>query len=82
MNDLWQFDGEEWVWVSGSNEKNKKGVYGEKGIPDSKNIPGGRYQAMSWMDNTGNMWLFGGEGYDSSGNSGNAIQVKSKFHQL
>jgi hypothetical protein len=46
----WKFDGEEWVWVSGSNTSNQNGVYGEKGIPDSSNIPGGRYGIMSgWI---------------------------------
>jgi hypothetical protein len=63
LNDLWKFDGEEWVWVSGSNEMNQNGIYGEKGIPNSNNIPGGRDGAVSWMDNSGNMWMFGGFGY-------------------
>jgi hypothetical protein len=34
------FDGEEWVWMSVSNQTDQNGVYGVKGIPD--NIPGGR----------------------------------------
>jgi hypothetical protein len=74
LNDLWKFDGEEWVWMSGSNQTKQNGVYGQKGIADSNNIPGGRYGAVSWTDNSGNMWLFGGAGYPASGNSsGNAI---------
>jgi hypothetical protein len=74
LNDLWKFDGEEWVWVSGSNATNQYGVYGEKEIPDSNNIPGARAgYAVSWMGNYGNMWLFGGDGYDINGTFGNAI---------
>jgi hypothetical protein len=79
-NDLWKFDGEGWVWMSGSNQPNQKGVYGEKGVPDSNNIPGGRSGAVSWTDKSGNMWIFGGYGYDASGSEGNAIHVK--YHQL
>jgi hypothetical protein len=47
LNDLWKFDGEEWVWISGSNTTNQYGVYGQKSIPDSNNIPGARYIAVS-----------------------------------
>jgi hypothetical protein len=32
LNDPWKFDGEEWVWVSGSNQKDQNGIYGEKGV--------------------------------------------------
>jgi hypothetical protein len=78
LNDLWKFDGEGWVWVSGSKNKDQKGVYGQKGIPNSNNIPGGRSSPVSWIDNSGNLWIFGGAGYDSSGNYGNAIQIKFK----
>jgi hypothetical protein len=76
MNDLWKFDGEGWLWMSGSNQINQNGVYGEKGIANSNNIPSGRYGALSWMDKSGNMWIFGGSGYAAIGNhEGNAIHV-------
>jgi hypothetical protein len=68
LNDLWKFDGKEWVWVSGSDQPNQNGIYGEKGIPDPNNIPGGREGQVSWMDNSGNMWLFGGLGYSANSN--------------
>jgi hypothetical protein len=62
--------------MSGTNGINQNGIYGEKGIPNSNNFPGGRYESVSWMDNSGNMWLFGGEGYDASSDSkGNAINL-------
>jgi hypothetical protein len=60
--------------MSGSNTTNQNGVYGVMGIPDSNNIPSGRYGAVSWIDNSENMWLLGGNGYHASGSQGNAIQ--------
>ena len=30
-------------------------------------VPGARYSASSWIDSSGNLWLFGGYGYDSAG---------------
>jgi hypothetical protein len=71
-NDLWKFDGEQWVWVSGANETNQPGMYGEKGVPDPNNVPGGRYGTVSWMDNSGNLWIFGGKGYIFSGTEGSS----------
>jgi len=70
MNDLWKFDGTNWIWVSGSNIVNQPGVYGTKCTADSGNVPGARYASISWTDNVGNFWLFGGYGYAASGNAG------------
>lgn len=69
-SDLWKFDGTNWTWMSGSNLSNRGGIYGTKGIPASANMPGGRELSCSWKDSSGNMWLFGGSGYDSSGQYG------------
>ena len=60
----------EWVWVSGSSESEQGGIYGQKGVPDSDNIPGARRSMTSSMDSNGNLWLFGGFGYDNESNSG------------
>jgi N-acetylneuraminic acid mutarotase len=70
LNDLWKFDGTSWTWTSGSDVRNQKGDYGAKGEADPANIPGARLAAASWIDSSGNLWLFGGEGYDSYENSG------------
>jgi len=35
------------------------GVYGTLGTRATGNVPGGRYSAVSWTDNGGNLWLFG-----------------------
>ncbi|RTL10656.1 MAG: galactose oxidase [Neisseriaceae bacterium] len=60
-----------WSWVGGSNESGAYGIYGLQGVPSTTNMPGGRYIAVSWIDNDGNFWLFGGSGNAASGASGN-----------
>ena len=42
------------------------GIYGTKGTGTTSTIPGGRSDASSWTDPNGNIWLFGGDGNDSS----------------
>ncbi|HTW80564.1 MAG TPA: kelch repeat-containing protein [Terracidiphilus sp.] len=69
-NDLWKFDGSEWTWVSGSDTANQESVYGTMGTAAAGNMPGARYGAVSWRDASGNFWLFGGIGIDSSGQTG------------
>jgi N-acetylneuraminic acid mutarotase len=71
LNDLWKFDGTNWTWVSGSNIVDQPGVYGTKGTAHADNIPGARYGSVSWTDADGNLWLFGGHGYDSAGTDDN-----------
>ena len=67
LNDLWKFDGTNWTWVSGSILTGQTGTYGTPGVAATTNIPGARYEAVSWIDNSGNLWLFGGTGDDSTG---------------
>jgi N-acetylneuraminic acid mutarotase len=68
LNDLWKFDGTNWTWVSGNNTRNQAGIYGTKGVAAGTNKPGGRIGTISWRDSSGNLWLFGGAGYDGNGN--------------
>jgi hypothetical protein len=80
LNDLWMFNPNlgingEWTWMDGSSTVptqygGNSGVYGTRGIAASTNIPGGRASAVSWSDASGNLWLFGGSGYDSTGTEG------------
>lgn len=69
LNDLWKYEPSSglWTWVSGSNLGNQFGVYGTKGTASPENVPGGRRYSVSWKDNSGNFWLFGGHGYAASG---------------
>jgi hypothetical protein len=51
-------------------ENGQSGVYGTLGTAASPNLPGGRLGAASWIDASGNLWLFGGQGDDSTGAQG------------
>ncbi|MGO9317420.1 MAG: kelch repeat-containing protein [Terracidiphilus sp.] len=72
LNDLWKFNptSKQWTWVSGNSMANATGVYGTQGTASASNVPGGRTTAVSWIDSSGNYWLFGGDGYDAFGNLG------------
>jgi hypothetical protein len=69
LNDLWEYTGGKWAFVSGgnTNKSNQNGIYGTQGTAATTNMPGGRQEAVGWADASGNLWLFGGEGLDSAG---------------
>jgi Kelch motif len=62
LNDLWVFNPNtgEWTWVSGSSVADAAGVYGTRGFASASDVPGARGAASSWIDASGNLWLFGG----------------------
>jgi N-acetylneuraminic acid mutarotase len=79
LNDVWEwipgapdpngagtFTGQ-WIWQGGSSTGNTKGT---QGVASASNIPGGRWAPATFTDNAGNVWLFGGQGVDSSGTIG------------
>jgi N-acetylneuraminic acid mutarotase len=79
LNDLWEFSPstKDWTWMGGSDttyanaaqyqaDRGQPGIYGTEGVPAATNVPGGRYSAVSWTDSSGNFWLFGGAGHDST----------------
>src|SRR5467141_174353 len=68
LNDLWQFKAGVWTWMSCANVANPTGVYGTQGVAAATNVPGARWSSAAWTDLSGNFWIFGGEGYDSTGN--------------
>jgi hypothetical protein len=77
LNDLWKFNPStrEWTWVGGSNTAGAVGVYGSLGVASVSNFPGARGSkgggaSLSWADSSGNLWLFGGNGFDSIGAQG------------
>lgn len=60
----------EWAWMKGSNivgtyENPITAVYGTQGVADPANTPGACYEAISWVDNSGMFWLFGGYGNET-----------------
>jgi hypothetical protein len=63
VNDLWRFNPAtlEWTWPSGSSAGGASGVYGTIGVAAPLNVPSGRDASCSWVDGSGNLWLFGGE---------------------
>jgi N-acetylneuraminic acid mutarotase len=73
LNDLWEFNPStnEWTWMGGSStigpNNGQAGAYGTMGVPASGNTPGSRLGATGWLDGSGNLWLFGGEGLDVYG---------------
>lgn len=68
-NDLWKYNPNTnmWTWVSGSRDLDSYGVYGVQGVTSSVNQPGSRLDSVGWTDESGNLWLFGGNGYDGIG---------------
>jgi N-acetylneuraminic acid mutarotase len=82
LNDVWEFNplSGMWTWVGGSStvpqscanasQCGEAGVYGALGTPAAGNMPGARDGSVSWTDASGNLWLFGGYGYDSTGTLG------------
>jgi hypothetical protein len=67
LNDLWKYSAGQWTWMSGSHVPDQNGVYGTLGVAAAANTPGARVLAVTWTDAAGNLWLFGGDGYDSAG---------------
>jgi hypothetical protein len=72
LNDLWEFNPTtgQWTWQSGANFAQQAGVYGTPGSADSANHPGARISGVAWADSQGRLWLFGGNGLDSTGAAG------------
>jgi len=76
LNDLWQYNPStgDWTWISGSSavgaSGGQPGTYATWMTPASGNAPGSRQYATGWTDQAGNLWLFGGYGYDSAANYG------------
>jgi N-acetylneuraminic acid mutarotase len=76
LNDLWEFNTftHQWTWIGGASSLagvgGKPGVFQSWMTPSSGNLPGSRQAATTWTDTSGNLWLFGGFGYDAAGSYG------------
>jgi hypothetical protein len=75
LNDLWKYSGGQWTWMSGSNTPNQQAVYGTQGVAAAGNVPSARVAAVAWSDANGNLWLLGGDGYDSAQDFGELNDV-------
>jgi N-acetylneuraminic acid mutarotase len=73
-DDLWRYNiaSGQWTWMTGQPAGSSLGlpVYGTLGVPSPANTPGSRTYGVTWVDSEGNLWLFGGAGYDSTGTVG------------
>lgn len=69
LNDLWKYNPATnlWSWMSGANISDQNGTYGALGTPNPGNVPGSRSEAVTWIDSSGDLWLFGGDGSDWNG---------------
>jgi len=56
----------EWTWMGGGDAIQQPGDYGMLGEPAPANIPGGRFYPTQWIDKNGNLWIFGGQGFNAS----------------
>jgi N-acetylneuraminic acid mutarotase len=65
INDLWMFDTSTllWTWVSGSNIIAQPGSYGTRNVASPSNVPGARRFSAGAVDASGDLWMFGGDGY-------------------
>jgi len=79
LNDLWKYEMGNWTWIKGASTANQIGFYGTQGEDDPDNTPGARSSAVTWIDNLGRLWLFGGTGYDGEGNPGVSLNDLWKY---
>ncbi|MDX6464503.1 MAG: hypothetical protein QOE55_8200, partial [Acidobacteriaceae bacterium] len=82
LSDLWKFNPStnQWTWMGGSSTVPVTGCYGcilgqlpmpgTLGVTAQGNTPGGLWDAATWSDKNGNLWLFGGWGYTPNGYPG------------
>jgi len=63
-SDMWRYNiaSNNWTWMQGPDTGNwtNPAIYGTKGIEDSTNTPGDRWAYAHWKDNSGKLWMFGG----------------------
>lgn len=50
------------TWVQGTSTLDIPATYGTMGSSSALNSPGARHGCAHWVDASGNLWLFGGEG--------------------
>jgi N-acetylneuraminic acid mutarotase len=62
LNDLWEYSGGTWSLKSGITTVPGNGLCNESNYTAGTIVVGGRSSAASWVDASGNLWLFGGDG--------------------
>lgn len=73
-NDLWKYDitTNQWTWMNGPQYvTDQNGEWGVMGVPSANNYPPARtFGPNCWTDKNGDLWLFGGFGFDKNSNQG------------
>ncbi len=73
-NDLWKLDPitVQWTWIKGPQTiTDQNGEFGIKGVPSPLNYPSARtFGPNCWTDNNGDLWMYGGHGFDVNGTQG------------
>lgn len=75
-NNLWKYDPSTnmWTWMKGPGVGSDSGFYGIQGVPAISNNPPCRgFGPASWVDTTGNLWLYGGFNYLGQNNNLNDL---------
>ncbi len=74
MNDLWRYSvaTNQWTWMGGPQlVTDQNGNYGPLGTASTTSYPSARGNgAITWTDNNGDLWLYGGNGIDANGVQG------------
>ncbi|MGB0430747.1 MAG: BspA family leucine-rich repeat surface protein, partial [Bacteroidia bacterium] len=79
-NDLWKWDGNNWIWMAGDSTTNSNGKFGSKGVFSTANWPGARRLSGAYFNaSTGVASIYGGLAYMASGSS---EQLASDFWQI
>lgn len=65
-NALWKLSAGMWTWVAGPSSPLSPAVYGTMGVASAQNVPGARLRTVTWVDTSGNLWMYGGYGYGES----------------
>ncbi len=65
VKNTWRNDpvNDRWIETEDPSEAGQPGIYASFGEPLTAETPGGRTQAVAWIDFGGVLWLFGGTGY-------------------
>ncbi|PBQ33883.1 hypothetical protein CNR22_19535 [Sphingobacteriaceae bacterium] len=69
LSDLWKYSvtTNQWTYMKGSDFVAQLSDYGPLGVSTATAKPGGRSSCATWVDVSGNLWLFGGYGHSSAG---------------
>lgn len=62
-NNIWKFNGNEWIWIFGPGPQPFGGNYGQLGVTSASNLPPERSYSTCWkkFKNSTEYWMFGGE---------------------